>query len=235
MPKLVGAEFVHWSLRLTPSDQEPIADWSSLLVERYSGTRILVFQEGGEDTDCKLHYHLYISSRISKSHLQTLSRQLAREDKEFTEIIDGKTVHTKMGNNIFSLKLAHGNTIGYACKQEDLVFSFGFTEDEIDIFYERSRQWRKDMENAKKTKQRAKISFLQVAMDAVRQKLGERPLAEKALTRTPAKIYTMLEHEYGARPLPSRGMLETAIVSLCSPEYRRQYYLRNLPETFSNY
>lgn len=235
MPKQVGAEFAHWSLRLRPSDNKEITDWSPLLVERYSGTRILVFQEGGEGTDCRLHYHLYISCRISKSHLQVLARQMAREDKEFTEIINGKICYTKMGNGIFSLKVAHGNTIGYACKEEDLVFSFGFNEEEIEIFYERSRQWRKDDANAKKTKQRAKISFLQVALDAVRQKLSERPVGEKALTRTPAKIYTMLETEYGARPLPTRGMLETAIVSLCSPEYRRQYYLRNLPETFSNY
>lgn len=231
MPKQSPIEFQHWSLRLTPSDQKPIDDFT-VLVKGYSDSRILVFQEGGEGTDSKLHYHCYVSSRRSESDMKTKSRLLAREDKEYTEEIDGKMVHTKMGNNIFSLKVAHGNTVQYACKQEELVYSHGFTEDEIDIFYERSRQYRKDVEKDKKAKQRAKISFLQVALDAVRQELREEG---KALTAIPSEIYTKLRYQFGARPLPSRSLLETAIVSLCSREYQERYYLKNLPDKFSSY
>jgi len=210
-----------YEIRLTPSDGEPITDWKC--IER-PGTEIVICEEGGGDTGKALHYHGYLKTTISEKYMPTLCKKLAREDPEYYEIWDdGEKHYTKKGGCVYSCVQPHENTIGYVVKCRKIVYRYGFTDRHIEEFFEKSDQYNRDKGKENKRKTREKQKGLLDAVQHIRNEIKERHMSNDVLS-----IYRAFVTFYGERPLPSRSILETAIMNLVDDAARQVYYLKNI-------
>jgi len=194
-------------VRVTPVDQENgigEVGWASLVSE--DNEKLLVCKEGGT-TECKLHYHAYFYTKMSKSHLY----------KKLSQLAGG------VGNPYYSVRMAHEGTIGYVVKGKDVEFRYNYSDTLITQYFERSDQYRKDMEAKAKRKSRERKSIL---AEVVEQLRTEGEPEGRTVTNTFERIYEIYHQRQ--LPLPSRSILETAIVNLQSSRFIREYYLKNL-------
>lgn len=210
MPRPATKAFT-WDVRITPTDQLPITDWTDFERE---DAKILAFEEGGEGTEKRLHYHVYLETTMSESKVRSTCATLGRATSDMK------------GNAVFSVRKAHEGTIGYVVKDGKRVYVFNYEDRHIEEFMEMSAQYRKDKEKTKKRDQRQKQSFLNEAIAHIRENMPE-------FTNRPKSETIFWEfHKYyltnGARPLPSRSILETAIVNLLPQEEKSRYYLKNI-------
>jgi len=201
-------EHAEWDIRLTPQDQREIeaGAWSILQVEDDEDERILACKEGGTES-LRLHYHMYYKTRNSKSHIITLLKRLSGGS----------------GNPAFSMRKAHNGTIGYVVKDKDVVYRHHYTDTHLDEYFRISDQYRRDGEAARKRDTRTKHSTLKLICDNIRKSYETDEL-------TPSEIYKLIDDEYQKRQmnLPTRSVLEVAIINLSSAFRRREYYLKNL-------
>jgi len=208
MPKPRSSELKEFDVRVTPADQtKPATQWE-LLATGHPDERILICREGGEGTDKKLHYHGYLKTNISESHLR---KQLA--------IIAGGT-----GNPHLSLRVANDGTIGYIVKDKDPVYRHNITQDVLESYFANSDAYRVKKESERKQETRKKQSVL----SRISKEIKEHPPPHPS----PETLYEAFEEAYNKRdmPMPSRSTLETAIVNLLPPHLKRAYYLKNLSQ-----
>lgn len=196
-----------WDIRITPVDQYPITEWDKL--ERVDA-KILVFKEGGEGTEKKLHYHIYLESTRSETNVRDLCARLGRA-----------TADVK-GNAVYSVRTAHEGTIGYVVKDGERVYAFNYTDTHIEEFIEKSAQYRRDIVATRQVDKREKKSFLLRATEQVREWVKETG------NDTQVSIYRKFVEIYGERPLPSRSILETVIMNFMPSTVRQEYYLKNI-------
>lgn len=133
----------------------------------------------------------------------------------------GRATDDRKGNAVYSVKNANEGTIGYVVKDGNIVYRLNYDDRHIEEFMSQSEQYRKDLEASKKREVRKKQSFLQTAVMFVRQ-------ATQGTIVTTTEIYDKLRAYYGERPMPSRSLLETAIVQCMDKSFQRRYYLKNL-------
>lgn len=205
MPRPATSIF-EWDVRITPTDQLPITDWS-VFAER-SDTKVIAAEEGGTN-DLRLHYHVYVWGRLSETYLRSVVSVLGRATQEVK------------GNAVYSVRKAHEGTIGYVVKTRNVVFRQNYNQTHIDDFMEQSAQYKKDLEAAKKREVRKKQSFLQEVIAKAKTHFGSAP-------RHVNQVYDYMCHEYGERPMPSRSILETAIVNIMPDAFKEKYYLKNI-------
>lgn len=206
MPKHRAEAYREYDIRVTPLDQEQGATAWDRLCTGSAEEQILVCREGGKDTDKKLHYHAYMKTQISESHLRTLLGQIAC----------GK------GNKFYSVRKAHDGTKGYVVKNKDPVYRHNVSQKLLEEYFEQSDAYRRNVETNRKQETRKKQSVLSRIYLEIK--------AHPPVHLTPEALYDAFREEYAKRdlPLPSRGTLETAIVNLLPEHLVRSYYLKNL-------
>lgn len=207
MPKPRAQTYREYDIRLTPLDQEQGATTWDRLCTGSAEEQILVCREGGKDTDKKLHYHAYIKTQISESHLRTLLGLIACGTG---------------GNTFYSLRKAHDGTKGYVVKNKDVVYRINVSQTLLEEYFEQSDAYRRNLETNRKQETRKKQSILSRIYLEIK--------AHPPVSLTPETIFDAFREEYAKRdlPLPSRGTLETAIVNLLPEHLVRSYYLKNL-------
>jgi len=193
-----GAPKSCFDLRITPTDQLPITDWSLLEVaEKY-----MAFQEGGEGTTKKLHYHIYLEGTVSESWL-----------KNQCAIIGRATQHIK-GNQVFKCGKAHEHTIGYIVKERNCISRKGFDEKVLEEYYANSEAYAKKIAADAKRGSRKRESSLDDLFKMV--DLSKKPDAEYIV-----KEVLKLCHERNVR-FPTKSQMETRIMTLMY-SYNSQY------------
>lgn len=213
-PKKEDAELRSLSIRLAPCDGEEIDFEQHVKIEDFP--KFIAGKEIGEDNG-SLHYHIYAESRRSDTWLKTLFYKLARW-----------TPHHPVGNSVFSKKLAHDNTKGYSVKEENVAFTLGFTDSELDALIEKSRQYRRDLEASKKKRTRRTQNTMKrftdeaiVYAEAEWDRLLDRP-------RAIAK-FILAKYNEADLPFPSRTQMENAVMRVMhkfDPDYVLNWYTK---------
>lgn len=208
-PKKVDAPQVEWDVRITPIDGKEV-DWSQ---NTGDFIKILASKEYGEQNN-KLHYHAYVLTRLSESSVRKVCAKLS-----------GGT-----GNARYSLRSAHNGTQGYVVKQEDIVCTKGFTNDEVQEIINRSRQYRTAIETTRKGASRAKEKFLAEVLRGVAS-----DISDNRLTPAPLSVMTAILEVYHSKQIrfPARATLETAVMTLLYKDrssFVAQWYAKNISE-----
>lgn len=206
-PKKTEGELRCLSVRLTPTSQQPIDFKARLTAGDFK--KLVAAREGGID-GVKLHYHLYCETLLSDTT---------------TRGIWGKLTGG-IGNAAYSQTIAHNGTEGYAVKDEEIVYSEGYTPKEISELIEKSREYRRQTTTASKQKQRAQDKLLVKAMESVAEVLKVQDLSPTSTMELLLNYYDDL----GAR-FPMRGTLETAVMKLLYKTRKNlvvDWYAKNL-------
>jgi len=208
MPKPRAEIYREYDIRVTPLDQEQGATTWDRLCTGASEEKILICREGGKDTDKKLHYHGYIKTQVSESHLRTLLGLIAC----------GK------GNAFYSIRQANDGTIGYIVKDKDPVYRYNIPQTVLEEYYDQSDAYRRNVEANRKQETRKKQSVLSRIYLEIK--------AHPPVHLTPDALFDAFREAYSKRdlPLPSRSTLETAIVNLLPEHHVRSYYLKNISQ-----
>lgn len=199
-------------LRITPPDQEEIADWK--LGDDF---KVAIFaKEGGVGTGKQLHYHGYIESFRSASKITKWIYDIAH------------CHNGERGNAVFFSRQPHDNTIGYVVKHGDIVCRHGVEETFITEWIERSSQYRRDKDAVRKRTNRSASNVRGEIIDEVKQRLEE----HEAL-RYEEQVVGMLLAGYCQRGLvfPPRSTIENIACSILykyHPELINAFYCKNL-------
>jgi len=223
MPKPRPETRSEWDIRLTPVDQ---TDWITddafdefVKAIKDVDARVLIFQEGGPSVispktqkPVKRHYHGYLITNASKSHITTcLAKLTGGKGQEFYRAIP-----------------AHEGTLGYVSKHRDIRVQQNFSDEERESIYEKSADYRRAKETARKRKQRIASKTLTEIVEQIR--LEPSYLLDKSYTN--AFRHIAAEYDRDGKPLPSRSVVEAAIVNLLGGEQREQYYLSNFKSRY---
>jgi len=207
MPRRVGdAPYSKFDLRITPTDQLPIVEWALLDVsEKY-----MIFQEGGEGTTKKLHYHIYLEGSVSESWLK---KQCA---------ILGRATNDIKGNRVFKCGLAHDHTIGYVVKERLCVARKGFEEKVLEEFYTKSEDYAKAIETTRRRDSRKREHTIdEIFKSIIAYETSEaRDIVEQCLQKC---------HELNVR-LPTRSQMEVRVMAKLypfKPDYISRLYYKN--------
>jgi len=207
MPRKVGsAPYSKFDLRITPTDQLPIDDWSSLDVsEKY-----MAFQEGGEGTTKKLHYHVYLEGNISVSWLQKQCALL------------GRATSTIKGNQVFKCGLAHEHTIGYIVKEHHCVAVKGFDQHVLEDFYSKSEDYAKGLDATRRKESRRREHTLD---DVFKSIIACSDTEPRDIIDSCLQECTRLNIR-----LPTRSQMETRVLAKLypyKPSYVTAFYCQN--------
>lgn len=212
-PKANPDSLLILEVRITPPDRRPIVDWK-LGTDDF--VVCLIGQEGGDAplSEKRLHYHLYIETKRSRTWLIKWIYDVAR------------CTNGEQGNAVFFTRKPHDNTIGYVVKDGNIVCRHGCSDTFITEWLEKSRQYRTDKETTRKRKQREEGRFI----DGCRKRLDEF-LQESPYKRTPTDVMEFvlrdfIDHE---RQVPSRTQMECLIVGALykyEPRIANSFYLK---------
>jgi len=106
--RLKRGALAEWSIRITPTNQEPISAEEFNEKGLKDAEQLLVCEEGAPNGSPRLHYHIYIKTRISRSSLERYCANIGRTNMEMK------------GNAVFSIKSANEGTIGYVIKDNNI-------------------------------------------------------------------------------------------------------------------
>lgn len=198
-------------LRITPPDGQPITDWK-LTPENFK--LVIAAREGGTP-DCRLHYHLYIESFRSESWIKSWIYSIAH------------CHNGESGNTVFFSRKPHEHTIGYVVKHGDIAVRFGCEETFITEWLEKSDEYRRAKESARKRTQRISKAFTQDVL----KKVVETVRTDASL-RNPGTVLSLILAHYqeANKPYPTRTQVETLVVTVLHPydDYLvRSFYLKS--------
>lgn len=217
-PKKEDAEVLAWSIRLAPCDGEEIDFAQHIKPDDFP--KFIAGREVGKENG-ELHYHIYAETPRSDTYLKTLFYKMARW-----------TPHYPVGNSVFSKKTAHSNTKNYLVKEEDVAFQHGFTTDELDAMVERHREYRRDLESAKKARTRKTQNTLKNFTDEAILWISENWDASLDRPRSIAK-FILSKYNEGNLPFPSRSQLENAVLRAMY-KFDPDYVLNQYTKFFGN-
>lgn len=188
----------------------------------------------------KKHYHLYCKTTLNDDEVRKYLRDICGVDKV-------------EGNDLYAVTPAHEGTLGYIVKEEDVITSKGFTEDQLSQLIERSRQYRRDLEAQRKKTQRSKeannVQICKEVCDQIRlesfmqsgttlkcqyKSLSKEELAAVVLDRLMSKLDS--EDELSTPRSTMERMIITCMKKLGNKEWIREYYIpRCFQNSFSQY
>jgi len=201
-----------YDLRVTPSDQQTITktEWMNAFPETDT---ILVCEEGGKDTEIRLHYHVYLKAKLSETYLRKTLSSLGRATEQIK------------GNAVFKIGIAHEHTLGYIIK-ENRVIHTNLDNHLIEEYFAKSQDYRKQLETDRKRKTRNSETTLKEIIDQIEvtQRDFPRELTERVLN----------EYAKLGKKFPPRSALQTAILGKLykyHPEYVISWYCPELPRS----
>jgi len=194
-----------WSIRITPTDQATISEKEFLESGLKDAELLIVCEEGTPNGAPKLHYHIFLKSKHSRSTLERMCAKMGRAN------------NSVKGNAVFSIKQSNDGTIGYVVKNNHIITSIGYTNHVLEEFYKRSEQYRKDLEASRRKDSRKKESSYKELFDNI--------IVTK--DTDPEDIITEILDECAKRHMnfPSRSLMETNIFRILYPH--RPYYVRS--------
>lgn len=210
-PKKQDSPMLMWDARVTPVDGQPI----QFHPETLDFEIFLACREGGDDTDKKLHYHIYMVSRRSETWL-----------RQYLACLGGATATVK-GNSVYSLRKAHEGTIGYVIKEGNVVSRHGLTDTFLSEMITKSKQYRKDLESDRKRVQRSKENTLAEILKVVAEGVKNDP------SPTPQFLVQSILDACTEKQIrfPSRSTIENAVMTILYKTDQSSvlnYYCRNL-------
>lgn len=206
------SELAEWSIRITPTNQMTITKDEFLEKGLKDAELLLVCEEGEPNGSPKLHYHIYIKTNISRTSLERYCANIGRS-----------TLMIK-GNAVFSISKANDGVIGYVIKNNNIVCSINYTQTVLEQYWEKSKQYRKDLEASRKKDTRKQGSSFKEIIDEY----------EITPDTTPEGVMEFVLDQCIKREMnfPSKSMLETAIVKIMYRQGQwnivRNFYLRNI-------
>lgn len=208
MPKAKSGEIYKRELRITPPDQVPITDWK---VNADDFVKLLACEEGGVDTEKKLHYHLYIESTRSESWIKKWIYSIAH------------CYNGESGNAVYFSRQPHEHTIGYVIKSGNVVCRHGIEETFIIEWIAKSDEYKRNKEASRKRQQRSRAGILQSMMDGVAS-----DLKTERIDRTAEAVSEALQDRYITEQVYAlRTQHEMMVIKLIHPydtSFVRSYY-----------
>lgn len=212
-PRREDAETRKFSIRLTPCDGEKI-EWNETAIHALGAIKLLAGEEVGGQNG-KLHYHLYLESKLSDTAMSNALYKLARW-----------TPHLPRGNSVFAKTLAHEGTEGYSVKDGLIVARHGYSESDLDAIVEQSQQYRRDMETNRKSKSRATQKTMKSFIDEISES------TEVAAAASHIVFAILQKYEENDMMFPSRSQMENAVMTVMARKGRRdyvqEYYMKNM-------
>lgn len=210
-PRKEDGEIYKWDIRMVPVDQQKI-DFNKN-ISALNPIKLLVGEEYAKDNG-KLHYHLYLETRLSETAVVTGIKKLARW-----------TPLHPAGNALYGKRIAHDGTEGYAVKDGAIVCSYGYNGSELDAIVLRSKQYRRDLATASKAKLRATQKTMK---SIVQQAIDEDiPVCTHSIVSFILKKHDELDLEF-----PSRPRVENAVMKFMyrkgAYNYVQEYYTKNI-------
>lgn len=204
------SEIAEWSLRITPSDQNPIPSAEFLDTGLKDSELLIVCQEGEPNGTPRLHYHLYLKCNISRSTLERICAKIGRANSSVK------------GNAVFSIKQANAGTIGYVVKDRNVIASIGYDNHTLEEYFALSEQYRKDIESSRKRDSRRRETSLREIFDTLN-------ITSETM---PEDIITEVLDECTKRRMnfPSRSIMETNVYRLLYTHKAmlvRSFYMKN--------
>jgi len=144
-----------WSIRITPTDQATISDKEFMESGLKDAELLIVCEEGSPNGSPKLHYHIYLHSKHSRSTLERMCAKMGRAN------------NSVKGNAVFSIKQANEGTIGYVVKNNHIICSIGYSNHTLEEYYEQSAQYRRDLEASRRKDSRKKEASYREIFDSI--------------------------------------------------------------------
>lgn len=197
-----------WSIRITPTNQEPINKNEFLEKGLKDAELLLVCEEGTPNGSPKLHYHIYIKCNISRT---TLERYCANI---------GRATNYVKGNAVFSIKSANEGTIGYVIKDCNIIISDGFNNHHIEEYIQSSKQYRKGLETTRRNVNKDKNASFKELFDQIESYASADDIIAQIL----------IECNKRGMTFPSRSLMESNVLRLMykvNPQWVNAFYQRN--------
>lgn len=198
-------------LRITPPDQQPITDWC--ITDKTSV--VLACEEGEAGSDKKLHYHVFMTTTMSRPMLEKWVYTVARSNDE-------------KGNAVFFSRKTHENTIGYVVKDGNVMCRHGLTDVYITECFEKSKAYKREKETNRKRKQRSRDEITCEIKTNIKKAL----IDDRETRNLGYIVASLLGHFHDANlQLPMRSQVETIALSLLYPYKPLEvlgYYTSNL-------
>jgi len=144
-----------WSIRITPTDQATISEKEFLESGLKDAELLIVCEEGTPNGAPKLHYHIFLKSKHSRSTLERMCAKMGRAN------------NSVKGNAVFSIKQSNDGTIGYVVKDNHIITSIGYTTHVLEEYYKQSEQYRKDLEASRRQDSRKKEASYKDIFDSI--------------------------------------------------------------------
>lgn len=161
----VAVEEWEAELRLTPIDGKPITNWKVLpLPDLPSISALAVFEEGGEGTGKQLHYHAVVRTTRSLQMLRKWCYDVCRAEGN-------------EGNKVQRVAKPHDGTYGYIAKHKQLKHLHGYTQLQVEQWYQQSDEYvaslKRDRETFRKQKALGRKRQLKIVEEVVEERLKE--------------------------------------------------------------
>jgi len=199
-----------WSIRITPTDQATISEKEFLESGLKDAELLIVCEEGSPNGSPKLHYHIYLKCKHSRSTLERMCAKMGRAN------------NSVKGNAVFSIKQSNDGTIGYVVKDNHIITSIGYDNHVLEEYYKQSEQYRKDLEASRRKDSRKKEASYKEIFDSI-------VVTSDTL---PDDVITEVLDECNKRKMnfPSRTLMETNIFRILyphKPHFVRSFYRKN--------
>lgn len=211
MPRKPSGEILKLECRLTPPDQQPITDWYESDLQP---TVLLVAGEGVPDGTPRLHYHIYLETKISKSSVRLWILKVL--DKH----IDKNVKYN--GNSLYFTRQPHDHTIPYIVKSRNVLVRTGITQSVLEDYFKSSDEYNKQKSNARKKQQRTRLDEYQDLYTTLKEDIDNRSLStnvDDVVSRCLAVCYQK-SYEF-----PTRQTMDKLVLKLLYPH--NEYLVRS--------
>lgn len=158
----VAVEEWEAELRLTPLDGMPITDWKvSSEPGQPSLSALAVFEEGGEGTGKQLHYHGVVRTTRSLQMLRKWCYDVCR-------------AKGNEGNKVQRVAKPHDGTYGYIAKFKELKHLHGYTQLQVEQWYQQSDEYVASLKREKETFRKQKALGRKRQLKIVEEHVDER-------------------------------------------------------------
>ena len=191
-PKKTEGELRCLDVRLTPSGGEVTFNPTTEDFKVF-----LACREGGEGTNKALHYHIYCETLRSDTWLT-----------KYWYLLTG--YGTSVGNKAFKQGKAHDSTIGYVVKEGHVVCRHGCTDQFINEWFDKSKQYRADHEADRKRKHReSQKSLDDILKEVIKEPIDPNLQFEQYTEVLISRILT--QYVQCDKRFPSRSQLDNVV------------------------